>query len=189
MKPLAIFVILASLMGSPSLGLSQNIEAIRERARQLEEYKQLFESEDPLLQRAALEEGLKSKDDVLRRYAFDVALDAKDPELVYLGLHALLKQRTSLIVSLFLPDEASEEQNGLYEKFHRFTLINIEVADNGQLGARGRYYVYAGAFTPQGFELASPSCGLRINGVSKNALSGSFDCGVGTSLRAEILLD
>ena len=179
----------ASLVAAPVA--SQDIDAIRERARELKEYARLLrDASDPQLRLAAIEQGLASDDPLRRRQAFDIALDSDDEGLIYLALRSLLESRSQLIVTLGLPAQPTEAQEQLYKRVPRLMLYDFSVTKSGEITSRSSAGgSMKGSFIRKGFELTYAHTGIRITGVSSTVLSGSFDAGPGTELQAQILLD
>lgn len=176
-----------ALLQPAATASAQNIEEIRERARFLEEYKSLIRPEaEKSLRLAAIEEGLKSGDSLVRREAFDAALGSDDADLVFLGLKALFKQRSQLTMELSLPEEPTDHQQRVYERFATTTFSRLDVLENDEISFEGNH---RGAFIAKGFVLTNGNCHLKITSVSAELLSGTYGCAAGSSMPARIAID
>ena len=187
MKRIIAFATAALAAIGISAAGAQTLEEIKERARFLDEYKSMIRADaEPTLRLAAIEQGLKSKDDLVRREAFDATLDSDDPNLVFLGLRHLFKQRTQMTMELTLPDEPSAGQERSFQRFAQTTFTRLDLHENGEISFNGNY---TGAFITKGFILNYGACNLKIASVSKEILSGNFTCGADGPMVARILID
>lgn len=114
-------------------------DAIRERAKAIQELRDLLKSPDASIRLSALEAMLESCTPSLREVGYDVAFGSQDNAMRSLALKSKVLSMSQIVVELMPPEKLSSEQDGFVRSYNLKHPIAIGEKDPA-----------SGNFSPQG---------------------------------------
>lgn len=155
---------------------------VQERAKYLNDFKALLQSDDAVVRQAAIEEALQTDDLQLRTMALETSMGSGDELLQTNAIRWYVNERSQIPVTLVLPERPSEAQRWIYKTWNPLILKNIQVIGQDEVtfktvGSQGGQLIRGGMELRYAY--SGVGCTMTLRPAGGTALAGQFFCNFG----------